>query len=68
MHAGSHLIASCLDFLPLIFKFCFLSTSCHVFSARKTQDAIYIHKLQEDFYGTVKVTSSDIILNVLALG
>lgn len=47
--AGSRLIASCLNFLTLIFKFYFLSTSRHVFSACKRQDAICIHKLQGDF-------------------
>lgn len=66
--AGSHLIASCLNFLPFIFKFYFFSTSCHVFSACKREDAICIHNLQGDFYWTVRVTLSDIILTVLALG
>ena len=66
--AGSHLIASCLYFLSLMFKFYFLSTSCDVFSACKRQDAICIHKLQGDFYWTVEATSSDIILAVSALG
>lgn len=66
--AGSHLIASCLDFLFFTFVISFLSASCHVFSACKWQDAICIHKLPGDFYWTFKVTSLDIILPLSALG
>lgn len=66
--AGSHLIASCPDFLFFTFVIYFLSASCHVFSACKRQDAICIHKLPGDFYWTVKVTSLDTILPLSALG
>lgn len=66
--AGSHLIASCLDFLFFTFTIYFLSASCHVFSSCKRQDAICIHKLPGDFYWTVKVTSLDTILPLSALG
>lgn len=65
--SGFHLIASCVNFLSLVFKFYFLFTSCHVFPACKRQDAICIHKLQGDFYSTVEVTLPDIILTVWAL-
>lgn len=66
--AGSHFLASCLDFLFFTFTIHFLSASCHVFSACRRQDAICIHKLPGDFYRTVKVTSLDIILPLSALG
>lgn len=54
-------LVSCPSFSSLI-----LSTSCHVLSACKRQDAISVNK-QGDFYWTVKVTLSEIILTVLAL-